>query len=199
MRTVFWLPRLCRASLRSLCLFVLAAAAAVGPPAARADDSVPGVAPPPRLEFLYLAVTGAGERGKAAALEAAIGRVIGVRSFVWTQPAQEAKVVRVVGQAPTGTLAEVARSVGCALRALPIGQVTLVFVTPLHCKGCERVVKRILGELAGVKEVEVAEDGTRCWVVHDTSVARVGQMLAALEEWEKPARVDPAPPAERRG
>jgi copper chaperone CopZ len=115
---------------------------------------------------------------------------MGVRSVAWTQPRAEVKVVRVVGEAPDEALHAAAGVAGGTLKRLAVTRVTLLFQQPLHCNGCVKVCKEVLGELRGVKEVEVTPDKLRAHVVYDTVVAKTDQMLAVLADWGKPASVE---------
>ncbi len=134
----------------------------------------------PKLEYLYLTVTGAKTDAVAADAQRKVAAVKGVQSFEWTAPRIEVKVVRVVGQAPTPTLVAAFQQAGVSAAGLPVNQTALVFKKKLHCNGCVVKVKRALKAIKGTKEVHVAKDMTGVTIVYDTKTASVAQFQKAV-------------------
>ncbi|MGE0191242.1 MAG: heavy-metal-associated domain-containing protein [Planctomycetota bacterium] len=170
-------------SIRSFAPSLLVALAFVAATSVRADEP-----PKPRLEFLYFAVEGAGEAEVGAAVERAVAAVPGVRSFAWTRERAEAKVIRVVGEAPTPALIEAFRGAKAIAAVVPVTQPTLVFQTRLHCNGCVMNVKRALRKLAGVKEITVAKTMDSVTLVLAEKQTSLEQVRSTLVDAGYPAR-----------
>jgi copper chaperone CopZ len=148
-------------------------------------------APPPKLEFVYLELVGV-DAAEAPAVAKATGAVAGVRSFAWTVPAAEAKVVREVGKADDAALARSAVAAGAeSARPIPLAASTLVFEKKLHCGGCAAAVNKALRAVKGLKESTVPAEMTTVIAVYDTRLVKVADLEAALAAIGKPARAAP--------
>lgn len=170
-------------SIRSFLPALLLAFALAPVAVLRADEP-----PKPRLEFLYVAVDGVANAEAAAAVERAVAAVPGVTSFAWTRERVEAKVIRVVGEAPTASLLAAFRSLKAEAAVIPVTQPSLVFQTRLHCNGCVMNVKRALKKLAGVKEITVAKTMDSVTLVLAERQTSLEQVRRVLVDAGYPAR-----------
>jgi copper chaperone CopZ len=160
---------------------LLALAALVVATSTAFAEGAPPAPPPPKTEVVYVEVTGL-EEAKAPALAHALGAVEGVKSFAWTAPAKEAKVVREVGKAPDAALLGKAKDAGAQTAAMvPLAASTLTFEKPLHCAGCVKTVKTLLSAVKGVKDVVVPEGKTTVWVAYDTRAVKEDALRTALD------------------
>jgi copper chaperone CopZ len=181
-----------RCSMRNLGLLVVTALALgglAGP--CLAEDTPPPSAPrpEPKLEFLYVELTGVGAP-KVEAIANAIRSVEGVRSFVWTFEWSEAKVVREVGKASDEGLLRAAKSAGAStVGFVPIAATNFTFEKKLHCGGCVGAVDKALLAIKGVKESSVSAAMTDVTAVYDTRIVKTSDIEAALGAINKPARV----------
>src|SRR5688572_15073225 len=134
--------------MRSLALWSFLSFVGIGLAASAVAEDRPGApTPQPKLEFLYVEITGA-TGDEVGAIAKALGSVGGVRSFTWTVEGSEAKVVREVGTAPDATLLEKARSAGAETAAVvPLSATTFTFDKKLHCGGCVSAVTKALRKL----------------------------------------------------
>lgn len=144
----------------------------------------------PKLEFLYLGLKGVQSDEVAGMVERAVKAVTGVQSMTWTSPRAEAKVVRIVGQAPDARLLAACESAGVAGSVLAVAQRELTLEKQMHCNGCVTKVTRALKAVMGTKEVHVAEDRIRVTVVYDSKVATIAQFEKALADVGYPVRRD---------
>lgn len=144
--------------------------------------------PKVKLEYLYMAVSGAKTDRAAVAAQNRVTAVKGVQSFVWTIARKEAKIVRIVGHATTPALVGAFKSAGLTATALNIGQQTMAFQKQLHCNGCVISVKRALKGVQGTKEVNVAKDNLSVTVVYDVKRTTVAKLKKALADAGKPVK-----------
>jgi copper chaperone CopZ len=147
---------------------------------AHAEDA-PKVTPKkPKLEYVYLSVTGAKTDALAATAQRHVAAVQGVQSFEWTAPRTEAKVIRIVGQAATPTLVAAFQKAGLGATSVSTRQAAMNFQKALHCNGCVIKVRRALKAVKGTKEVHIAKDKLSVIVVFDTSKATLAQHRKAV-------------------
>jgi copper chaperone CopZ len=181
-----------RLSMLALAAFTLAAFA----PAVRAEETPapapkPETKPEPKLETLYVEMTGA-EGAEVAAVAKAMAAVEGVRSFAWTAEGTEAKVVREAGKALDRALLEAAKGAGAATAGVvPTATTSFTFEKKLHCGGCAASVNKALLALKGVKESAVSEGKTDVTAVYDTRLVKPADITAALAAIKKPVKLTP--------
>lgn len=181
-----------RPPLLALAFFLLASSLAT--PSARAEDKPAASAPVPgpKLEFVYLEVTGV-DAAEVPAIVAGLGRLDGVRSVAWTVSAQELKVVREAGKAVHSALVKAATEAGAGTAAVvPVAVTTLTFEKVLHCGGCVRKVSDAVLGVKGTKEAAVAEGLDRVTVVYDTRTVQPKAVADALAKAGIPCQA-PAP------
>lgn len=140
----------------------------------------PTEAKKPKTEFLYMRIADVKTGAAAAAIQAHVTRVRGVKSFAWTTPMKEAKVVRIVGLATNSELVAACRAGGGSAAWLPVVQHRLMFAKKLHCNGCVLKVNRALKATKGVKEYAVSEDRLSVAVVYDAKQVSIDQLKAAV-------------------
>lgn len=54
-------------------------------------------------------------------------------------------------------------------------------VEGMHCTGCENTIKKSVGELEGVKEVNASHTGGMATVIYDTALTSMAEIKAAIE------------------
>ncbi len=167
---------------------LVAAACALLPPLASADGPAPTPVVQPKLESLYLTVSGATTGELVKSVFRKVTAVRGVKSFVWTAPRTEAKIVRVVGQADTASLVAACRQAGVRAQQLVVTSKQLFFQQQLHCNGCVIKVKRAMKGLKGMKEVSVARDKLSVRVLYDAKKVTMKQLRDALASVGYPAK-----------
>ena len=152
------------------------------PSVAVAADPAPAPkkAKKPKLEYLYVSVLGTVKDPAAASAKRNVEAIKGVRSFTWTAPRQEAKIIRVVGAAGTPGLIAAFERAGLKAVQLPVAQTKLTFQKNLHCNGCVIKVKRALKAVKGTKDVQIAEDKGSVSVVHDAKKTTLKSLQDAL-------------------
>lgn len=155
---------------------------------ARADEETP--APKnPKLEYLYVSVSGVKTPQVAAAAQTRVEAVRGVKSFAWTTAHSEAKIVRVVGRASTPTLVTAFKAAGVTATAMDIGQTYLVFAKKRpDCEGCVNKVRVAILAVKGTKEVLLKPKDAGVTVVYDKDKVTTEKITRALAGTRYPVK-----------
>ncbi len=149
----------------------------------RAEDKTP------KLEYLYVSVSGAKTPEIAAAAQGRVEAVQGVDSFAWTAARSEAKIVRAVGRADTVTLITAFKAAGVSATEMDIGQTYLVFAKKKpDCGGCVNKVRTAILAVKGTKEVLLKPKAVGVTVVYDKDKVTPEKLKRALAGTRYPVK-----------